>query len=350
MPDRLRLALATPLDENLCRRVEELEPRVEFVRDHDLLPPQRHAGDHYGDPAYTRSPRQQAQFELMLREADAFYGIPDLSPPLLAQAAAENPRLRWVQAMAAGAAPLIKKAGLDHEQVARIAFTTSAGVHAAPLAEFAILGVLAGAKHLPVLQQHQRRHHWAPRWLLGRVSGQRVAVVGLGAIGTAVARALTALGAHVIGVNRTTRDTSVVAERFGLDDLTRAARDCVALIIALPDARGLHHLVDATVLAALAPGATVVNVGRGTALDEAALVEAAASGQIGFAALDVTEVEPLPEDSPLWDLPNVLISPHTAALTADEDRLIAELAAENAGRLLDGLPLRNVIAADELLP
>src|SRR5690606_10716388 len=124
MPDqkRLRLVLATPLDESLCRLLEEREPRVQFIRDHDLLPPQRHPGDHYGDPDFRRSPRGQTEFEAMLRSADAIYGVPDLSPALLAQTAGENRSLRWVQAMAAGAAPMIKKAELNRDQLDRIVF------------------------------------------------------------------------------------------------------------------------------------------------------------------------------------------------------------------------------------
>ncbi|GAB2526797.1 hypothetical protein GCM10027267_24440 [Paramicrobacterium agarici] len=101
-------------------------------------------------------------------------------------------------------------------------------------------------------------------------------------------------------------------------------------------------------LDALNPSATVVNVGRGTVIDEPALVDAAKSGQVGFVTLDVTAVEPLPPESPLWDMPNVLLSPHTAALSTLEDERIARLVADNAGRLLDGKPLRNLIPLDQI--
>ncbi|MFG2554791.1 NAD(P)-dependent oxidoreductase [Streptomyces sp. NPDC048581] len=108
-----------------------------------------------------------------------------------------------------------------------------------------------------------------------------------------------------------------------------------------PSAAATEHLLDKGFFDALRPGATVVNVGRGTVVDEAALVDALDSGQVGFAALDVFETEPLPGDSPLWDHDRVLVSPHTAALNAAEDRLIAELFAANATRLLDGQDLLN---------
>jgi phosphoglycerate dehydrogenase-like enzyme len=342
------MVLATPLEEELCQLVEAREPRVELVRDHDLVPPQRYPGDHYGEPDWRRSTRGQAAFNAMLRSADALYGIPDLSPTLLAQVASENRDLRWVQAMASGAASLIQRAGLAREELDRIVFTTSAGVHAASLAEFAVFGVLAGAKQLPVLLEHKRKRLWADRWILGQVADQRVLVVGLGAIGQAVAKALNGLGAQVVGVNRSRKDLPAVSAVFGLDEIEDAARGCSALVAALPEAAETRDIVDGRVLRALERGATVVNVGRGSAVDEAALVEEAASGQVGFAALDVTQIEPLPMQSELWDLPNVVISPHTAALTVHEDRLIAELVADNAGRLLDGLSLRNAIDPDQL--
>jgi phosphoglycerate dehydrogenase-like enzyme len=116
----------------------------------------------------------------------------------------------------------------------------------------------------------------------------------------------------------------------GLDRLAEVAAEADALVVTLPGAPATD-------------GATVVNVGRGTVIDEDALVDALRSGPVGCAVLDVTAVEPLPADSPLWDLPNVVISPHTAALSVEEDRRIAELTAENARRLLDGEPLLNVV-------
>jgi phosphoglycerate dehydrogenase-like enzyme len=119
------------------------------------------------------------------------------------------------------------------------------------------------------------------------------------------------------------------------------------IVVTLPGTSATEKLVGAEVLGAVRPGTTLVNVGRGTVIDEDALVSALGDGRIGFAALDVFAAEPLDPASPLWDLPNVLISPHTATLTAAEERRIAELFADNAGRLLDGRPLRNVVSTVE---
>ncbi|WP_250448212.1 D-2-hydroxyacid dehydrogenase [Actinotalea sp. C106] len=347
--DRLRMVLATPLEEELCRRLEDSEPRVELVRDHSLLPPMRHPGDHGGDPAWRRTADQQQAFERLLDTADALYGIPDVSSEALARTVAANPRLRWVQTMAAGGASQVAAAGLTAEDLARVRFTTSAGVHARTLAEFAVFGLLAGAKTLPRLLELRARGEWPGRWAMGQVHEQTVLVVGLGSIGRETARLAAALGATVIGANRSPVEVEGVQRTIGLDELAAVAPEVDALVVTLPGAPATTGLVDASVLDRLPAGATVVNVGRGTVIDEEALVAALDGGPVGLAALDVTAVEPLPAESPLWTLPNVLLSPHTAALSPHEDRRIAELTAENATRLLDGQPLRNLVDAAELL-
>ncbi|CAN5125363.1 D-2-hydroxyacid dehydrogenase [soil metagenome] len=346
--DRLRMVLATPLDEDLCQRFEQLEPRVELVRDHSLLPPMRYPGDHSGDPAWRRGAEQQSRFDALVDSAEALYGIPDVSPQALARTVAANPRLRWVQIMAAGGASQVAAARLSPADLGRVMFTTAAGVHARSLAEFAVFGLLAGAKTLPRLLDQQREQVWSDRWAMSQVHEQTVLVVGLGAIGRETARLAAALGARVIGVNRSPVEVEGAGEVVGLDQLRDVARESDAIVVTLPGATGTDGLVDAEVLGALRRGATVVNVGRGTVIDEDALVQALRDGAVGFAALDVTAVEPLPAGSPLWSMPNVLISPHTAALTPAEDRRIADLAADNARRLIDGDPLRNLVRVADL--
>jgi phosphoglycerate dehydrogenase-like enzyme len=250
--------------------------------------------------------------------------------------------------MAAGGASQVAAARLSPADLRRVMFTTSAGVHARTLAEFAVFGLLAGAKTLPRLLNQQRERVWSDRWAMSQVHEQTVLVVGLGAIGAETARLAAALGARVIGVNRSPVEVEGAVRVVGLDQLCDVAREADAIVVTLPGATGTDGLVDAEVLGALRRGATVVNVGRGTVIDEDALLEALRDGAVGFAALDVTAVEPLPAGSPLWSMPNVLISPHTAALSPAEDRRIAELAADNARRLLDGEPLRNVVRVADL--
>lgn len=338
---RLRVVVATPLTEELCRAIERAEPRLDLVRDHALLPPMRRPADYRGDPEFRRTATQQARFERMLDSADVLYGIPDVDPSALRRTVEANPSLRWVQVMAAGGGGQVKSAGLAAADLSRVAFTTSAGVHGGPLAEFAVFGIMAGAKHLPVLQRDQRAHDWAERRPLGQVRKQTVLVVGLGGVGREVARLAKALGMHVLGTSRGTTAVPHVDEVVPIGAIAAAAARADAIVVTLPGTVATVGLVGQAVFRAVRPGTTFVSIGRGTVVDEVALEAALRDGRIGFAALDVVAEEPLRPDSAFWDLPNVLISPHTAALDVDEERRIAELFADNATRLIDGVALRN---------
>ncbi len=341
--ERLRVVVATPLAEQHCELIERLEPRIDLIRDQSLYPPMRHPADFSGDPSFRRTPTQQQEFEDMVDSAQALYGIPDVDPDALRRTADANPGLRWVHTMAAGGGGQVKDAGLSEDQLSRIVFTTSAGVHGGPLAEFAVFGLLAGAKDLGRLlaQQHDRR--WTGRWEMGQVSEMTVLVVGLGGIGQEVVKKLAGLGATVIGTSRHGAPVDHVDRLIQVDDIASTVPEVDAIVLTLPGTAATEKLIGADVFAAVKPGTILVNVGRGTVVDEDALLPALRDGRIGFAALDVFATEPLPESSPLWAEPNVLVSPHTAALNSAEDRLIAELFAANATRLLDGDELMNVV-------
>lgn len=341
VPKRLKVAVAAPLSEANCARILELEPRVDLVVDQSLLPPMRWPADFAGDPEWRRTPAQQNAYEAALDSAEALYGVPDVSPAALARTVRANKALRWVHTMAAGGGGQVRSASLTANELERVAFTTSAGVHGEPLAEFALLGVLAGAKNLPRLNRQQRDREWSGRWTMGQVSEQTVLLLGLGGIGRVVARKLHAMGATIIGTSRTGVGVEGVDRLVHPDQLIEVASEADAVVNTLPGTSATEHLLDDRFFKALRPGATIVNVGRGNVIDEAALIASLDSGSVGFAALDVFDTEPLPPDSKLWAYDNVLVSPHTAALSAAEDRLIAELFASNATRFLDGAPLLN---------
>lgn len=338
---RLRVVASTPVSEELIAEIVAAEPRIDFVREQSLLPPQRFAGDHSGDPAFARDPAQQQAFEALVDSAEALYGVPDEKPAALARTVAANPDLRWVQTMPAGGGAQVKAAALTASDLERVAFSTSAGVHAQPLAEYAVFGLLAGAKSLPRLIAQQRRGEWSDRWAMGLISQQRILLVGLGSIGRATAAKLKALGATVIGTSRSTDRVEDVDDVVHPDQLEDAVGNVDGIVVSLPGTAATEGLVDAKVFAAVKPGVTIVSIGRGTVIDEEAMIAALADERVGFAALDVFAAEPLDPANPLWSHPNVLISPHTAALNPAEDRLIAQLFARNATRFLDGKELIN---------
>ncbi len=339
----IRVAIATPLPTELRHLITDVDPGVELLVDDELLPPMRHPGDHNGDPSFRRDGRQQSAFEALLAKADVLYGIPDTKSEALAPAVRSNPHLRWVHTMAAGGGAQVKAAGLTQEELDRVLFTTSAGVHGGTLAEFSLFGVLSGAKDLFGLLDQQARKEWPQRRPMKQLSEQTVLVVGLGGIGVETARLLKAFGATVLGIKRTVEPVEFVDEVHGTDQLATLAARVDAIVLTLPGTDATVGLIDGAVLAAAKPGVVIVNVGRGTVIDEPALIDALRSGQVGSAFLDVFAEEPLPAGSPLWELPNVLVSPHTAALNPAEDRRIAELFADNLRRFLDGAPMRNVV-------
>lgn len=342
---RLRVAVAAPLAPELAERLVGLEPRIDLRWEPELLPPMRFPADFAGDPGFSRSDAGQRRYEDLLDGADAHFGVADNSPDGLRRAVRANPGLRWVHTMAAGGGAHVRAAALSDAELERVTFTTSAGVHAGPLAEFALLGLLAGLKQLPRLQRDQASRTWpVDRRALGMLAGSRVMIAGLGGIGREVARLLGSLGAHVEGYSRRSGGALPgLSRRVEPHELPAALGRVDAVVLALPETSATAGSIDAAFLGALRPGAILVNVGRGSVVDEASLVDALRSGRVGFAALDVFATEPLPSTSPLWDLPNVLVSPHTAALDPGEERRIVDLFASYATQLLEGEPLAKTV-------
>ncbi|MET0965138.1 MAG: NAD(P)-dependent oxidoreductase, partial [Nakamurella sp.] len=307
---RLRVVASTPIAEELIEQIVRAEPRIDFIRDHELLPPQRFSGDHSGDPAFIRTAEQQRAFEQLVDSAEVLYGVPDEKPAALHRAVKANPGLRWAHTMPAGGGAQVKAADLDAEELARIAFSTSAGVHAEPLAEYALFGLLAGAKTLPRLLEQQRNTEWTGRWEMGLISQQRILLVGLGSIGRATAGKLKALGATVIGTSRHDGAVDGVDEIVHPNQLVDVVGDVDGIVVSLPGTAATDGLVGADLFEAVKPGVTVVSIGRGTVIEEEAMIGALVDGRIRFAALEVFAAEPLSPQSPLWRFPNVLISPH----------------------------------------
>jgi len=341
----VRVMIATPLEQELAGRVAASDPRVELLFDPALLPPARYPGDHGGDPEFRRDLDGEARWRAMVDRAEVLLGIPGDSADALAELlAGTHPALRWVHATSAGAGELVRRAGLDRDALDRVVVTTSSGVHAVPLAEFAVLGLLAIAKDLPGLAAAQRARSWPTvRQPLRELRGQTLVLVGLGEIGREVARLGKALGMRTVGVRRRpgSAPPPFTDEVHGADRLPELAGRADAMVVSLPLTGETAGLLDRATIERLPPACIFVNVGRGGVVDEAALLDALRERRIAGAVLDVFATEPLPPGSPLWTLPNVLVSPHAAALSEHEDQRIVELFLANLRRFLDGEPLAN---------
>jgi phosphoglycerate dehydrogenase-like enzyme len=262
----------------------------------------------------------------------------------LAAVAGRMPRLRWVQTLAAGPDSVLA-AGFPEDVV----LTSGAGLHSRTVSEHALALVLALVRRLPAAARAQSEHRWArelggvqplhPDGAVTTLIDARVLIWGFGSIGQTLAPLLRALGARVRGVARSAGDRAgfpVAAE----SDVEQELGHADVLIMILPSSAGTTRALDARRLAALPEHAYVINVGRGSTVDEAALTAALEEGRLAGAALDVTTTEPLPSDSPLWNAQNLLLTPHAAGgrpVGADD------LIAENVTALLAGGELRNVV-------
>lgn len=341
MAEPVKVTIAGPLEAELVESIRTVDPCVEVAYDSDLLPPVRYPCDHRGVDGFRRSPEDERRWRAMLGEAEVLFGIPGDSPQGLSEVVRTNSRLRWVQATAAGAGELVGAAKLTEEELDQVIVTTAAGVHAGPLAEFALLGLLAFTKDLPRLLADQRARRWGD-YPMDELSGRTLLIVGLGQIGAEVARLAAPLRMRVIGLNRTgAGDYPHVHELRGIETLGDWLPEADAIVISLPLTPQTRGLLDAAAIARIKPGATLVNVGRGGVLDEPALIGALREKRLAGAALDVFATEPLPADSPLWELPNVLLAPHTAGLSIHENERIVSLFVENLRRYLRGGDLIN---------
>ncbi len=334
--DRVRLLIASPLERRWVERIAAARPdRVDVIHAPDLLPTPRYRNDHGGRPAELDEGRRRRWRDL-LAKADILFDFDWEDPAHLPQRA---PRLRWVQATSAGIGEFVRGYGLSDSS---IRFTTAAGVHAQPLAEFVAMALLYFAKDVPALKEWQRRHHWE-RYCGRELAGSSALLIGLGGVGCRVAEMCASLGVHVIGHRRTAGGVVPASVRRLISsaeiDETLPLVDYV--IIAAPHTAETDLLIDAHRLTLFPDTCVLINVGRGRIVDERALIQALRDGRVRGAALDVFEREPLPADSPLWDMPNVLISPHSASTVERENERIVGILIDNLHRFLDGQPLIN---------
>jgi phosphoglycerate dehydrogenase-like enzyme len=244
--------------------------------------------------------------------------------------------LRWVHAASVGVNRLICP------ELEAVTLTNSRGVFDTSIAEWVLAAVLAHVKGLGDSWALQRENTWQYR-MTGRLAGTRAAVVGTGSIGRAIADRLARLDVHVTLVGRTPGNDPEFGTIRSSDELVGVAADVDLLVLAVPLTPATTALVGAEVLAALGSRGFLVNVGRGPTVVESDLVDAVATGTIAGAALDVFEIEPLPASSPLWSMPNVLISPHMSGDYVGFEIDMMTVFTDNLDRWLRDKPLHNVV-------
>jgi D-2-hydroxyacid dehydrogenase (NADP+) len=240
-------------------------------------------------------------------------------------------RLKWVQCLATGVDHILRCPSLKPQTL----LTSGRGIHGAPMRETIVFLMMGVAREARRLAEAQKAHVWERRyWSL--FCGKTAVIVGVGVIGIATAKLLKAFGMHVVGLTRTPRAIEGFDEIMPTDQLKEAAARADFLINVQPAAKDNLLLFDRAVFAAMKPSAYYISAGRGQTVDEPALIEALRQRRIAGAGLDVFQTEPLPADSPFWDLPNAFILPHLGGYTSEYEELIMPLIVENMRLFLAG--------------
>ncbi len=258
---------------------------------------------------------------------------------LPAEVSAMAPRLRWVSFWASG---LDRRVPPDIE-ARQVMVTNAAGVHGPNIAEHIMGYMLVFTRRLDTYAHAQRAHRWThDEGPSAELTGQTLGIVGFGAIGRALAERARGFGMRIVATRRDVARGGEGVELYAPRDLPALVGAADHVAITVPYTTETHRLFDAALFARMKPGAYLYNISRGAVVDEAALIAALGAGRLAGAGLDVFETEPLPADNPLWDMPNVIVTPHVAGLTPYYFTRMAALFANNLQRYLDGCPLENL--------
>jgi phosphoglycerate dehydrogenase-like enzyme len=350
MDDPVRVTLALPLSAEMLETIRSVDPRLQVTH---LSRAERFV---YRDgrplwPGYAEPPTDESEvagaretLEPILRETEVLLSNPIVPDNVLARA----PGLKWVQLTSAGADRLI-----DSPLVRQITVTTASGIHAIPISEYVIGAMIAFAKGFPRSFRSQVDHKWQA-FLPVELAGATVAVLGLGAIGGRVAQLAKALEMRVLAMRRSAQRRMTgaecgqpfVDEMFPPAELHAVLAESDYVVLSVPLTPESRHMIGEAELAVMKPNAVIVNIARGAVIDQEALIRALKAHRIGGAALDVTDPEPLPAESELWDLENVMITPHISGGTPHYMDRAIDLFCDNLRSYANGETLRNVVDAD----
>ena len=273
--------------------------------------------------------------DLVVEMADAEVFIGYHSPEIFSTA----PKLKWIQTTAAGLDMMLTPDVIERGLIV----TNASGLHAAPVVETAWALTLAVARYLKNFHRQQNDHDWN-QFIPHDLDGRTVGIVGLGGIGRRYARIAAAFGMRVIAVDRHSPPKPNEVESLqGLGRLNDLVAEADVLLVSCPATAETQGLIGPEQIALLKSTAILVNIARGGIVDEPALIKCLTEGRIAGAGLDVTAVEPLPKNDPLWDTPRLVITPHIAGWSGDRSRRLVEFCCENLRRYRLREPLRNLV-------
>jgi D-2-hydroxyacid dehydrogenase (NADP+) len=331
---KVNVLVARWLEEGYRRQIAAVDPRIRVF----------YAAEQVA--AETKRPRGpidlapdegvHAELDSLLREAEVIYGL-RLPDNILERA----PHLKWVQTSSAGVDTLVGTKLWQSDVI----LTTTSGIHVIPMREHVLGMMLMFVRHAPVYFGNKQDRVWKQH-IPDQLCGKTLGVVGLGRIGEAIARAAKAFDMRVVATRRHVAKhgtSSAVDMLYPADKLLEMLRESDFVVATVALTEKTRKLIGERELRAMKPTAYIINIARGSVIDEAALTKALKEKWIAGAGLDVFEKEPLPQNSELWTLPNVIITPHVAGLMPDYNARAMEVFCENLRRYLTGQPLINVI-------
>lgn len=347
MKESYNLLITSYLEEEFVAQIRNVDERINVVYEPSLIAPPRYVADHNGEASFERTVAQENRWRELLNEADILFDFDHSHRNDLPELA---PNVEWIQFSSSGIGVFIKTANYA-ERMPSTVFTTASGVHAQPLAEFCLLVMLMFTRKLERMRTFQNAKVWE-RYTGTDLKGSTLTLVGVGRVGSKIAEFGKAMGMKVIGVVRDVENRDPA--KLHVDKL-HPTRDLLAvlpqtnyLVLIAPHTPETENMIGKNELAALPQGAVLINIARGALIVENELIAALKSGHLAGAGLDVFATEPLPEDSPFWTMPNVLVSPHSASTSDKENSLITDLFCENIKRYLNGKPLLNVLDPEKM--
>ncbi len=337
---RPTVLIASYLEPEHINRIRAEAPAVDVLYRPDLIGAPRFQADHTAP--VKRTPQQEAEWRALLAEAEILFDF-DISHrenlPALA------PKLKWIQATSAGIGQAVKRFGYDQTGWR---FTTASGIHARPLAEYCLMVMLMFIKNYPVMDAQKRAHHWR-RFNNSELRGLTVGIVGLGRIGRDIAQVCQTFGMTVLAYRRSRANPPLTVDvQFSPERLDDLLPQVDFLVLCAPHTPDTDGLLSAERIRLMKTGSILINIARGALVDHSELKRALRAGHLGGAALDVTDPEPLPADDPLWDMPNVIISHHSASTADTENGKLTDLFIRNLHHYLNDEPLENLLDIERM--
>jgi len=343
MSDKVKVMITFYLEPELVEKIRDLDSKIELLYEPDLMGRPLYQSHHVG---FQGTPEQEKRRLEMMSQAEVIFGY--IARQDLSDLPKRAPHLRWNQSPSTGIGQMVYRGGLTESD---IIFTTAGGVHVTPLSEFVLMAMLMFVKDAFRMAAEKDRHHWE-RYCGTELRGKTLSVISLGRTGKEIARLANCFGMRVIGTKRHIEGVDPrslnVEKLYPWTDLHGMLSEADFVVLTIPHTSETEGMMGEEEFAAMKKGSVLVNIARGAIYDELAFIRALESGHLAGAAIDVAAKEPLPSESPLWDMPNVIVSPHSASTADSENWKLIDLFCDNLKRYLDGQPLRNVLDKKKL--